>query len=109
MDFKTIPKKVFRKLKSFGMSQEKKPAMKAFKEAVATLQKSDIAIDCGANVGEFTRLMAKTGATVYAFEPNPIAYQELLKNTVNFPNVKAIQATVKKKLESKIKAINKII
>jgi FkbM family methyltransferase len=94
MDLKTIPIKIFMKLNSFGVPQEKRSAVKAFKESVATLQKSDIAIDCGANVGEFTRLMAKTGATVYAFEPNPIAYQELLKNTVNFPNVKAIQAAV---------------
>ena len=43
------------------------------------IKKGDIAIDCGANVGEITQYFYDSGATVYAFEPNPYAY-EVLKN-----------------------------
>jgi hypothetical protein len=32
---------------------------------------NDVCIDVGANVGYFTVLMAKLGAYVYAFEPEP--------------------------------------
>src|SRR5215213_9742927 len=35
------------------------------------LKPGDLAIDCGANVGEITARMRASGATVYAFEPNP--------------------------------------
>lgn len=52
-----------------------------------SLQKGEIAIDCGANVGEHTLLMAKNGATVYAFEPNPFAFKVLKENFKNWPNV----------------------
>lgn len=44
------------------------------------LSKKDIAVDCGANVGRFTEMMAQTGATVYAFEPNPDAFAVLSEN-----------------------------
>jgi FkbM family methyltransferase len=41
------------------------------------LQPDDIAFDCGANVGTVTQLLADSGARVYAFEPNPVAFAEL--------------------------------
>ncbi len=37
----------------------------------------DVAVDCGANVGDVTALLARGGATVHAFEPNPVAFAEL--------------------------------
>jgi len=37
----------------------------------------DVAIDCGANVGLVTVALARTGAEVHAFEPNPDAFGEL--------------------------------
>lgn len=52
-----------------------------------SLKKGEIAVDCGANVGEYTRLMAKNGATVYAFEPNPFAFEVLKENFKDWPNV----------------------
>ena len=61
--------------------------MDAFNRAAAALSSTDIAIDCGANVGKFTRVMAATGARVYAFEPNPVAFAELQNNTADLPNV----------------------
>ena len=33
-----------------------------------------VIIDCGANVGDMTSRFARTGATVHAFEPNPLCY-----------------------------------
>lgn len=43
------------------------------------LESGDVAIDCGANIGMVTKRMAKRGVEVYAFEPNPHAF-EVLKN-----------------------------
>lgn len=43
------------------------------------LQRGDVAIDLGANIGAVTSLMARTGATVHAFEPDPTAFAVLKK------------------------------
>lgn len=50
-----------------------------YSEIIGRLKKSDIAIDCGANVGNITKQMSAKGATVYSFEPNPSAF-EILQN-----------------------------
>lgn len=81
-----------RRLESRRRDRKRRPEVTAFDEFVAKLGPGDVAIDCGANVGKFTVPMAKTGATVYAFEPNPDAYAELVKATASYPNVKALQA-----------------
>lgn len=49
------------------------------------LHHGDFAIDCGANVGEVTRKMAKNGAMVYAFEPNPHAFAQMYRNLIMLP------------------------
>jgi len=41
------------------------------------LRSDDIALDIGANVGDISSLLARTGATVHAFEPDPNAYRVL--------------------------------
>jgi FkbM family methyltransferase len=41
------------------------------------LARGDLAIDCGANIGNVTSQLARGGATVHAFEPNPDAYAVL--------------------------------
>jgi len=51
------------------------------------LQPGDIAIDCGANVGNITAKMARKGVIVYAFEPNPYAFQILKKRFLKSKNV----------------------
>jgi FkbM family methyltransferase len=38
-----------------------------------------ILIDCGANIGGVTSAFARTGATVYAFEPDPLCFDILAK------------------------------
>jgi len=65
-----------------------------FAEAARALGPGDIAIDCGANVGEITCLMAAGGARVHAFEPHPWAYKELVRRTAHLPNVACRRAAV---------------
>lgn len=81
---------MFAWLKQLDRARRKKRyagQMEAFENAAAALTPSDIAIDCGANVGKFTRVLAQTGAKVFAFEPNPIAFAELQRNVADLPNV----------------------
>lgn len=42
------------------------------------LNKDDIVIDCGANVGEFIDKIYKKGIKLYAFEPHPVAFESLV-------------------------------
>jgi FkbM family methyltransferase len=78
--------------------QKYKPLTDDFDKVVAGLSQGDIALDCGANVGLFTTRMAQSGATVYAFEPNPDAYRKLAEVTASYPNVLLHQAAVTTKL-----------
>lgn len=58
------------------------------------LTAGDIAIDCGANVGKVTEKLCRNGATVYAFEPNPYAFEALQRRFAGRPNVRCLQAGV---------------
>ncbi len=49
--------------------------------------KDDIIIDGGANVGGITSKCVRTGATVHAFEPNPVCYDILRRRFAMMPNV----------------------
>ena len=51
------------------------------------LTDKDVVLDCGADVGEVTKVLAETGATVHAFEPDPYAFGQLKKRTADLPNV----------------------
>src|SRR3546814_20131024 len=68
--------------------------MRDFLDAAKRLRPGDLAIDCGANVGRFTRPIAEGGATVHAFEPNPDAFAELSRNLAGFPSVHLHQQAV---------------
>jgi FkbM family methyltransferase len=50
-----------------------------FNKSVNELCEDSICIDLGANIGKITEMFLKQGAEVYAFEPNPIAYNMLRK------------------------------
>jgi FkbM family methyltransferase len=41
------------------------------------LRPGDVAVDCGANCGDVTAVLAETGATVHAFEPDPFNLEKL--------------------------------
>ena len=83
-----------RRLDTKRRNRKKRPELEAFQRAVESLQPGDVAIDCGANVGIYTVRMAKSGATVHAFEPHLAAYKALLENTKDFSNVKTYHAAV---------------
>ena len=69
-------------------------AIQDFHAVVAELRPGDIAIDCGANVGLYTLPMARSGATVHAFEPNPHAFDKLSQAMADFPNVHLYEKAV---------------
>jgi FkbM family methyltransferase len=52
-----------------------------------TLDPGDIIIDCGANVGNISSRFARAGATVYAFEPNPLCFDILMRRFRAMPMV----------------------
>jgi FkbM family methyltransferase len=54
---------------------------------VRKLTKESIVIDCGANIGDITKKFAATGATVHAFEPDPLAFDLLKRRFETRPNV----------------------
>ena len=51
------------------------------------LKPGELVLDCGANVGEVTEALARTGADVHAFEPNPYAFAVLRKRVRSLANV----------------------
>ncbi|MFS0555269.1 FkbM family methyltransferase [Brevibacillus sp. 179-C9.3 HS] len=63
-------------------------------EVFASISYGDIAIDCGANMGIISQKMADKGALVFAFEPNPFVFEELLKRVGSYPNVVCINKAV---------------
>ena len=73
-------------------ARARKAAFAAFDAAVAALRPGDLAIDLGANAGLFTEPMARTGADVIAFEPDPHAFALLQRRVGNRPNTRLIAA-----------------
>jgi len=65
-----------------------------FNRYLSGLKPGGVAIDCGANVGDISSKLAKTGVTVYAFEPNPYAFSKLQKRTSQYPNVTCLNKGV---------------
>lgn len=66
----------------------------AFEADVDRLRPGDIAIDFGANVGRFTRILAASGAEVHAYEPDPATFRRLQAAVADLPNVHLHQAAV---------------
>ncbi|MFO7724267.1 MAG: FkbM family methyltransferase [Oceanipulchritudo sp.] len=54
----------------------------------------EIAIDCGANRGMVTQVLAESGAQVYAFEPDPTAFSYLVEATRQLPSVTCLNKAV---------------
>jgi FkbM family methyltransferase len=68
-----------------------------FNESVymENLPKTDgIALDIGANIGVYTKLLAEKFKKVYAFEPHWGNANVLRNNTQNFPNVEVVEKAV---------------
>ena len=72
----------------------KKNAFTEFNKALSNLNKGLYVISCGANVGEFTKLFLEKGFIVDAFEPDPIAINELKKKYKKNKNFNLFQSAV---------------
>ncbi|MBU3672758.1 MAG: FkbM family methyltransferase [Sinobacteraceae bacterium] len=72
----------------------KRRAERDFQQVLTTLRPGDVCLDLGANRGEFTQLMAATGATVHAFEPDPDTFARLQAACAALPHVHLYQAAV---------------
>lgn len=60
----------------------------------AMLKPGDLAVDCGANMGVVTEVLARSGADVIAFEPDPYTFGLLSEKFADKPNVTLINAAV---------------
>lgn len=73
-------------------ARRRREADAAFTKVVSSLKPGDLAIDLGANFGDFTAQMALSGASVIAFEPDPFAYDNLRSRMAQFDNVEILNA-----------------
>ena len=62
-----------------------------FLNELKLINTNSVCIDLGANIGEISSMMAKRGATVYAFEPNSAIYILLEEKYKSFPNIHPIK------------------
>ena len=69
-------------------------AMGFLKGVTAMLRPGDLALDCGANVGVVSSLLADTGADVISYEPDPYAFAQLSDALGDRQNVQLINAAV---------------
>ena len=60
----------------------------------AMLRPGDLVMDCGANMGVVTTVLAATGADVIAYEPDPFAFATLQEKFGAMENVTLVQAAV---------------
>ncbi|MBI2086876.1 MAG: FkbM family methyltransferase [Candidatus Zambryskibacteria bacterium] len=67
---------------------------RAYKNAFDSLQSGEVAIDCGANIGVVTKRMVKPGVRVYAFEPDPQAFEILKEKFRDNPDIISINKAV---------------
>ncbi|MDQ2066588.1 FkbM family methyltransferase [Xinfangfangia sp. CPCC 101601] len=61
---------------------------------LAMLKPGDLVLDCGANVGKISTQMARTGAQVLAYEPDPYAFAQLSEACAGLENVTLHNAAV---------------
>ncbi len=61
-----------------------------FSEVLAETRDGDLCVDLGANIGSITLRMARTGADVISFEPDPGAFAMLQDAVAELPNVTLI-------------------
>jgi len=81
-----------------GLRYEQKYRWSHWRETDALFAESQartagtIAIDLGANLGEFSRRLAKTASMVHAFEPDPWTAAKLRDNLSDLDNVAVVEA-----------------
>lgn len=69
-------------------------ALSEMDHRLAAMTPDDVCFDLGANVGTFTEIMAKSGARVHSFEPDPATFERLKERVGHLPNVTLHQKAV---------------
>ena len=69
------------------MRYERYVLPRQFAKHVRGLDRSNLVIDIGANVGLVSETVAKSGARVISFEPNPDAFQKLKSLAKRYSNI----------------------
>lgn len=73
----------------------RKARAEGFLDGIAAMLKpGDLALDCGANMGVVTEVLAATGADVIAYEPDPFAFGKLQEKFADHPRVSLVNAAV---------------
>lgn len=90
----TRPKEIESLLRRPKRNQRKAWAEGYMTAIRAMLRPGDLAIDCGANMGVVTAVLAATGADVIAHEPDPFAFATLHTKFCGMPNVTLVNAAV---------------
>jgi FkbM family methyltransferase len=76
-----------RKARRSMMQQYGPRAIADFEARLARVGAGDVCLDLGANLGLFTEKLARTGALVHAYEPDPYAFDIAFKRVGHLPNV----------------------
>lgn len=91
---KTAEEKAQALIRRAKRNQRKAWAEGYLKGICTMLRPGDLAVDCGANMGVVTSVLAATGADVIAFEPDPFAFATLTAKFDGMANVTLINAAV---------------
>lgn len=70
-----------------GLGNVHRQILDKYQDGALKLEPADTIIEAGANVGEFTTAVAARVAHVYAFEPDPMTFGCLVRNTASLTNV----------------------
>jgi FkbM family methyltransferase len=81
---------------AFQTEKSDKPFTNKMTEAMLVkLVASDVVVDIGGYVGEFSLYASRQGVkNVTCFEPTPETFKLLSKNVAKFPNIKAVNAAI---------------
>ena len=88
---KILPSRVYIYLQNFKRLMT---LPKEIRTIVNSLEKDEVCLDFGANVGVYSQLFAKYGARVYSFEPDPVPFKILKEKSTNFKNIYPIMKAV---------------
>lgn len=90
-----VDERALKKLKRRHARQLLVAKAKGLMQGIASmLRPGDVVVDCGANQGDITALLAATGAVVHAFEPDPYNILKLQERFVGTANVQLHAAAV---------------
>lgn len=75
-----------------GLANVHRYLLGKYQDGPVRVEPGDVVLEAGANVGEFTTASAATASRVYAFDPDPITFKCLARNTAKLDNVRIFQA-----------------